>query len=111
MSSKINVRENNCYCGHDCTKCVTYIATQNNEDSLRKRSQRFYKDTFGLDIPLEKFNCCGGRSNRVFELCKECPFVKCCKEHGVDFCSECPEYSCKDISDYEATYVNKCNQL
>ncbi len=53
----------------------------------------------------------GGRSQNVFELCKECPFVKCCKERSVDFCSKCPEYPCKEISDYQEKYVNKCNQI
>ena len=100
-----------CYCGHDCARCITYIATQRNDDNLRRQSQSFYKERFGLDIPLEKFNCEGGRSPNVFELCKECPFVKCCKQHNVDSCSKCPEYPCKEISAYKAKYVNKVNQI
>ena len=100
-----------CYCGHDCSKCVTYIATQTNNEDLRRQAQSFYKESFGLDIPLEKFYCDGGRSKNVFELCKECPFKKCCIEHGIDTCSKCSEYPCKDISDYQEKYVNKCNQL
>ena len=100
-----------CYCCHDCARCITYIATQRKDDSLRRLSQRFYKEQFGLDIPLEKFNCNGGRSDKIFELCKECPFIKCCKHRNIDSCNECPEYPCKEISDYQAKYVNKCNQL
>ena len=72
-----------CYCGHDCSKCVTYIATQTNNEDLRRQAQSFYKESFGLDIPLEKFYCNGGRSKNVFELCKECPFKKCCIERGI----------------------------
>lgn len=100
-----------CYCGHDCARCITYIATLRNDENLRRQSQSFYIERFGLDIPLEKFNCEGGRSKNVFELCKECPFVKCCKERSVDSCSKCPEYPCKEISDYQAKYVNKYNYL
>ena len=100
-----------CYCGHDCARCITYMATLRNDDNLRRQSQSFYKEQFGLDIPLEKINCEGGRSQNVFELCKGCPFVKCCKERSVDSCSKCPEYPCKEISDYQAKYVNKCNQI
>ena len=103
--------DNTCYCGHDCSKCVTYIATQRNDDNLRRRSQSFYTEKFNLDIPLEKFNCNGGRSNKIFELCKECSFIQCCKQHDIDSCSKCPEYPCKEISDYQAKYVNKCNQI
>jgi len=100
-----------CYCGHDCSKCVTYIATQTSNEDLRRQAQRFYKESFGLDIPLEKFYCNGGRSKNAFELCKDCPFKKCCIERGVDACGKCSEYPCKDISDYQEKYVNKCNQL
>ena len=100
-----------CYCGHDCSKCITYIATQTNDDDLRRQSQNFYKESFGLDIPLEKFYCDGGRSKNVFELCKECPFKKCCIERGIDSCSKCSEYPCPEVSDYQQRYVNKCNQL
>lgn len=100
-----------CYCGHDCARCNTYIATQRNDDKLRKQSQRFYKETFGLDIALEEFNCEGGRSDNRFGLCRDCPFVKCCKEHHAASCSECPEYPCKEILDYQIKYVNKSNQL
>ena len=100
-----------CYCGHDCARCITYIATLRNDENLRRQSQSFYIERFGLDIPLEKFNCEGGRSKNVFELCKECPFVKCCKERSVDSCCKCPEYPCKEISDYQAKYVNKYNYL
>ena len=100
-----------CYCGHDCSKCVTYIATQTNNEDLRRQAQSFYKESFGLDIPIEKFYCDGGRSQNVFELCKECPFKKCCIERGIDACGKCSEYPCNDISDYQEKYVNKCNQL
>jgi hypothetical protein len=100
-----------CYCGHDCSKCVTYIATQQNDNNLRRQSQSFYKEKFNLDIPLENFNCNGGRSDKVFESCKECPFIKCCKQHDIDSCSKCPKYPCKEISDYQAKCVNNCNQI
>ena len=100
-----------CYCGHDCSTCVTYIATQADDDTLRERSQRFYKDEFSLDIPLDKFNCLGGRSDEVFPPCQECPFRKCCMERNYFSCNQCPEYPCKELKDYQLNYVNKCNQL
>ena len=90
---------------------VKEVATQTNDDDLRRQSQNFYKESFGLDIPLEKFYCDGGRSKNVFELCKECPFKKCCIERGIDSCSKCSEYPCPEVSDYQQRYVNKCNQL
>lgn len=32
-----------CYCGHDCSRCLTYLATINNDEDLRKQTQEFYK--------------------------------------------------------------------
>ncbi len=37
-------KECKCYCGHDCSKCVTYVATMTDNDNLRMQSQRFYKE-------------------------------------------------------------------
>ena len=59
-------------CGHDCSRCITYLATIKNDDTLRKQSQQFYKTMFGLDIPLDEVNCLGCQSNNVFKLCKNC---------------------------------------
>ena len=100
-----------CYCGHDCARCLTYLATINNDEELRKQSQSFYKTEFGMDIPLADIHCLGGRSNDIFYLCKECPFTKCCKEHKTEMCSECCDYPCEKIKDYQEKYVNKCNQI
>ncbi len=100
-----------CYCGHDCSKCVTYIATQTDDDTLRKQSQKFYKELIGRDIPLEQFNCQGGRSNDIFEPCLECPFRKCCMKRNYTSCEECPGYPCRMLADYRARHVNKSNQI
>ena len=100
-----------CFCGHDCSRCLTYLATVNNDDNLRRKSQQFYKDEFNLDIPLQKIHCLSGRSDDVFYLCKNCPWMKCAKEKGLSGCSECTEYPCKPLAEYQRKYVNKCNQI
>jgi FMN phosphatase YigB (HAD superfamily) len=41
-----------CFCVHDCSRCVTYLATIRNDADLRRQSQQFYIDEFGYDIPL-----------------------------------------------------------
>ncbi len=100
-----------CFCGHDCARCVTYLATVNNDDSLRRQSQRFYKEVFGYDIPLSDIRCMGGRSDDIFKLCRGCPWMKCCREIRLGSCSECGEYPCKPLAGYSEKYVNKCNQV
>lgn len=104
-------RPGKCFCGHDCSRCITYLATVRNDENLRIQSQRFYKDAFNLDIPLNEMHCFGGRSNNIFKLCCDCPWMKCCRERKIDACSECAEYPCKPLAEYQAKYVNKCNQL
>lgn len=99
-----------CCCGHDCSRCVTYLATINNDEALRRRSQIFYKGEFGMDIPLKDIHCLGGRSDDVFCLCSECPFIKCCNDHNVEMCSDCSDFPCDRIKVYMERYVNKCNQ-
>ncbi len=100
-----------CYCGHDCSRCVTYLATIRNDFELCKQSQRFYRDEFGLEIPLSEIHCMGGWSDDIFYLCSGCPWMKCCKEKGLSVCSDCDEYPCKPLAEYQEKYVNKYNQL
>lgn len=100
-----------CYCGHDCSRCKTYLATIHDDMQLRVQSQMFYKETFGITIPLAEMRCLGGHSGDVFVLCRECPFMKCCKEHGMDTCAECETYPCRELKQYQEQYVNQCNQI
>ncbi len=103
--------KNTCYCGHDCSRCITYLATLKNDENLRKQSQKFYKNEFKIDISPEVIHCLGGRSDNVFYLCKECPWMKCCQKRGIESCSECNEYPCEALKQYRDKYVNKRNQL
>lgn len=90
-----------CFCGHDCARCVTYLASRRDEDGLRRRAQAFYREAFGLAIPLAECRCGGGRSQEVFALCRECPFALCCRERGIDSCAACPEYPCPQLAAYQ----------
>lgn len=100
-----------CFCGHDCSRCITYLATVKDDENLRRQSQQFYKNVFERDIPLEDIRCFGGRLGNIFKLCNECPWMKCCKERGLNACNECENYPCQPLADYQAKYVNKCNQI
>lgn len=107
----VAVKENECYCGHDCSRCVTYLATLTDDDALREQSREFYKNLLGKDIALNRFHCKGGRTDEVFELCLDCPFRKCCGEKNISSCGLCPEYPCAELLDYQIKYVNQNNQI
>lgn len=98
-----------CFCGHDCSRCVTYLATVNNDDNLRLHSQEFYRDFMKREIPLCDINCHGGKSNDALCVCNDCPFMKCCKEKGIAACSECAN-QCSMFLEYGKKFVNKYNQ-
>ncbi len=100
-----------CFCGHDCARCITYLATIQNDDTLRKRAQQLYREEFGLEVPLYEIHCKGGRSEEVFFLCRDCPWVQCAKEKGLSACADCLQYPCAPLAQYQQKYVNKCNQI
>ena len=103
-----------CFCGHDCGRCVVYLATVTADpalaDAYRREAQAFYQDMLHREIPPEKLVCRGGRSDAVMEACRDCPFRKCCRERGILHCRDCPDYPCAAIGAYEKTWVNKVLQ-
>jgi len=38
------------YCGINCAGCPTYLATQKNDDSMRKQVQSLWKNQFKVDF-------------------------------------------------------------
>lgn len=111
MRKKRKTSENLCYCGHDCARCVTYLAAQTGEEALCRRAQEFYSAEFGIELPSGAFRCGGGRTEDVFVLCRECPFRLCCREKKINACAECSDYPCAALADYRDKYVNRCNQI
>ena len=100
-----------CYCGHDCSRCVTYLATLSDDDTLRRQSQTFYRDRLGIELPLEKLRCAGGRTEDRLLLCRDCPFIACCSRRGIASCDDCPNSPCEMLRAYRARFVNRANQL
>ena len=100
-----------CYCGHDCSKCVIYFAHRTGDVNMRSIAMKLYKTTFDIDLPAEKFECAGGRSDKLFEACRECPFRNCCLEKGLEACADCPDYPCMQLKEYQEKYVNKFGQV
>ncbi|MDR1687201.1 MAG: DUF3795 domain-containing protein [Clostridiales bacterium] len=100
-----------CYCGHDCSKCVTYLATIGGDMQLKRKSTVFYKEEFNFELPLESIHCMGGRSDEVMQGCRDCPYKKCCREKNLSACSECTDYPCANLAWYIDKYVNKVNQV
>jgi len=106
------VKDMLCYCGHDCGRCLTYLATVRDNTALRKQSQKFYRDEMDLSLPLSAFRCLGGhaKDEDVFAPCRDCPFRNCCRERELSSCEECDRFPCQMLEEYRKRYVNRCNQ-
>ena len=65
------------YCGINCSKCPTNIATKNNDDVLRMKTSIEWSRLFNKTIVPSKINCNGCKSeNDLFENCHTCEIRK-----------------------------------
>ncbi len=84
-------------CGLDCGVCPVFIATANNDASLRIQTARtwskLYAEYLGGDtLKPEAMNCGGCQSKgEVFVGCTNCPIRKCCREKDLTTCARCVE--------------------
>ena len=92
------------YCGIDCSDCDAFIATQNNDQSLREKTAKewgiLYENTYTPDM----INCssCKG-SGVLFGHCSRCKIRRCALERSVEHCDVCGEFkTCKLINDFIA---------
>ena len=81
------------YCGLDCEKCDAYIATKNNDHSLRIKTARLWSELNQTPILPEHINCEGCRADGVKTYyCSTLCAIRCCAlEKGVDTCGDCLE--------------------
>ena len=87
------------YCGVVCTRCPQYIATQNNDNSLRKKAAERLEKKFGLLIKPEDINCdgCLTIDGRIIGFCDTCEVRKCGSEKEIKNCTVCDEQPCDKL--------------
>jgi len=87
------------YCGLRCDECGAYIATQNDDDNMRKDTAEKWANEYKHDFKIEDINCdgCFSENGRVFEYCTICEIRKCGREKGVTNCAYCEEYICEKL--------------
>ncbi|MFA0889190.1 MAG: DUF3795 domain-containing protein [Synergistales bacterium] len=94
------MRELAAACGLLCGACSVYIATQEDPERLKRISLKF-------GIPEEEVRCFGCGSDKKFGPCKDCLFSACAKERELDFCSECGDFPCKALTDFQAALPHR----
>lgn len=81
-------------CGLFCESCTFYIATEENTalELLAKRCEK----------TIDEIRCKGCRSDTVTFYCKTCSMKQCAEKKGHKFCSECREYPCGTLKEFQA---------
>jgi hypothetical protein len=93
------------YCGLDCDQCEAFIATQNNDDTLRVRVAKEWAKLSNAPIRPEHINCTGCRSAGVKTyFCDQlCEIRKCATTRTVSTCAECSDFPCSVLDQFFAT--------
>ena len=75
------------YCCLECDKCDAYLATQNNDDTLRAKVAKEWK------MKAEEIRCDGCKSDDALFNCEA---KKCALAKALPTCAHCPDYpSCE----------------
>lgn len=90
------------YYGLICSDCGAFIATQKNDNKLRKQVAEEWTKKYNHDFKLEDINCVGyivttGKHIGHWGMCE---VHKCGAEKGVVNCAYCADYACDKLEGY-----------
>lgn len=92
------MEKNIAYCGLDCDKCNAYIATINNDETLRKDTAELWSKLNNAEITPDMINCHGCRKDGIkTPFCENiCQIRKCAVSKGCETCADCDsKHTCK----------------
>ena len=93
-------------CGLYCGACGIYLATQEND------TEKLLQYAIVLNQSLNETFCDGCRADRKSAHCScMCSFIKCTFEKGIDFCGACPEFPCKELTDFQSKMPHRVEIL
>ena len=80
-------------CGLDCEECDAYIATKNNDQTLREKTAKLWSELNNAPILPEHINCEGCRMNGTKTVfCSSlCEIRKCAIAKGLETCAKCTQ--------------------
>jgi hypothetical protein len=88
-------------CGLNCATCDARIATDKNDDELRKATAEKWRVGFNApNLTPEMINCTGCREEGAkFSHCSVCEIRNCVKAKGFNTCGDCPDLeTCSIVS-------------
>ena len=89
-------------CGLICTECPAFLATQNDDDSERKKVAEMWAKEYDVELKPANINCdgCLSENKRLIGHCMVCEIRKCCKEKQLLNCALCDDFACEKLSKY-----------
>lgn len=87
------------YCGIDCSKCPSYLATQSGNREEIERVAKNLAKVYRAEVKPEYVICDGCRSEgRHSYFCtNSCKMRRCCADNGFYSCIECSDFPCKEL--------------
>ena len=90
------------YCGLVCTNCGAYIATQKDDNKMRKKIAAEWTAKYNHPFKPEDINCDGCLPSTVKTIghLNVCAIRKCGQAKGVENCGLCSDYSCDKTDEF-----------
>ncbi len=84
-------------CGLVCNDCIAFLATQKNDDEMRKKVVEAWS-TDEEHLELKDIDCDGCTvEGRLHTFCAVCEVRSCGLERGIENCAHCDEYPCERL--------------
>jgi len=90
------------FCGIDCSECKAFVATQKNDNSMRKAVAEEWSKAFGHEMKPAEINCvgCVAKKGSHINYCSICEIRKCGSEKDVENCAYCADYKCEKLEKF-----------
>jgi hypothetical protein len=83
------------YCGYDCSTCILYKATQENDLKVKEEVAKGWLKHYGVAVKPEDVACdgCRSKTGRLSYPCDVvCDVRKCGVARGITSCAVCPDF-------------------
>ena len=87
------------FCGIDCSKCKSYIATQSGSEkeleTVAKRLEKIYR----AEVKPEYVICDGCKADKrhSYYCSSKCKMRQCCIDKNYNSCIECFDFPCHEL--------------
>ena len=87
------------YCGIDCSKCESYLATRSGKDDDIVRVAKKLSERYRSDVKPEYVICDGCKvgERHSFFCTNSCKMRQCCITREFNSCIECEDFPCKEL--------------